>query len=75
MPDADTEEDFLPSDNSVITFAGEGDHVKSPTSILAPNCHPPLEGMSKLCLHLCVPEADSYYIDHSCHILHLDFLD
>jgi hypothetical protein len=52
VPDADADKDFLSSDNSVFTFAGEGDHVLSPSSIPAPNYHPPLEGMSKFCLHL-----------------------
>ncbi len=69
VPDANAEEDVLPSDNSVVTFAGEGDHVQSPTSILALNYHPTLEGMSKFCLHLCFTDTDSYYVDHSCHIL------
>ena len=41
----------------------------SPSSILAPNYHPPLEGMSKFCLHLCFTDTDSYYVDHLCHIL------
>jgi hypothetical protein len=61
VPDADAEED--------VTFAGKGDHVQSPTSILALNYHPPLEGMSKFCLHLCFTDTDCYYVDHSCHIL------
>ncbi len=69
VPDADADEEFLPSDNSVFMFVGEGDHVLSPSSILALNYHPPLEGMSKFCLHLCFFEAASYYVDLSCHIL------
>jgi hypothetical protein len=47
VPDADADEDFLPSDNSVFTFASEEDHALSLSSLLAPNYHPPLEGLSK----------------------------
>ena len=69
VPDADADEDFLPSDNSVFTFAGEGDHVLSLSSLLAPNYYPPLEGMSKFCLRFCFFEAASYYVNLSCYIL------
>jgi hypothetical protein len=69
VPDADADKDFLLSDNSVLTFASEGDHVKSPSSILAPNYDLPLEGMSKFCLYLCLSQSASYYVDLSCHIL------
>jgi hypothetical protein len=43
VPDEDANDDFLPSDNSVFTFAGEGEHVLSLSSLLAPNYHPQLE--------------------------------
>ncbi len=69
MPDSDAGKDFLPSDNIVFIFAGEGDHVLSLSSLLAPNYHPPLEGMSKFCLRFCFFEAASYYVDLSCYIL------
>ncbi len=53
VPDEDADDDFLPSDNSVLTFAGEGEHVLSLSSFLAPNYHPQLEQLSKFCLHFC----------------------
>jgi hypothetical protein len=43
VPDEDANDDFLPSDNSVFTFAVEGEHVLSLSSLLAPNYHPQLE--------------------------------
>jgi hypothetical protein len=43
VPDEDANDDFLPFDNSVFTFAGEGEHVLSLSSLLAPNYHPQLE--------------------------------
>jgi hypothetical protein len=43
VPDEDANDDFLPSDNSVLTFAGEGEHVLSFSSLFAPHCHPQLE--------------------------------
>ncbi len=42
VSDEDVEDDFLPTD-SVCTFASEGEHVLSLSSLLAPNYHPQLE--------------------------------
>ncbi len=69
VPDEDANDDFLPSDNSVFTFAGEGERVLSFSSLLAPNYHPQLERLSKFCLRFCFFGTASYYVDLSCHIL------
>ena len=47
VPDDEENNDFLPSDNNVFTFASEGEHVLSLSSLLAPNYHPQLERLSK----------------------------